>query len=241
MEADFKLAETERRADEDKILLQKAGVPEFLRPVARLPGGEERSTLREGARAPPPPGEIESLETHRSLRPTPRNLQWVCGRELGVQLTLEIAKDIYTLCEVNNGTDAERQEAFGNAFKFTKNWSDLFHRLSQKARDDDQEYLGISDFSKCVSSFGYRLDHTVVCTIFQSFVGRETELQQARMTFSQFVTTCMWLKQSTDVFKKFDEDRDGYATLSFEEALGSWMELGAGGVVKNDEGILGTS
>lgn len=175
------------------------------------------------------------------LRPTPRNLQLVCGRELGVQLTFEVAEGICALCKVNNGTEAERREAFENAFNYTKDWSDLFHRLSQKARDDDQEYLDISDFSKGVSGFGYRLSHTVVRTIFQSFVSRETEIQQARMTFSQFVTTCLWLKQSTDVFKKFDEDRDGYVTLSFEEALGSWMELGAGGVVKNDKGILGTS
>jgi hypothetical protein len=404
MEADFKLAEAERRAEEDKMLLQTTGVPEILSPGARLPGWEELSTLREGGRAPPPPRTMESPESHRILTPTPRNLQLACGRELGVQLTFEIAEGICALYKVNNGTDAERREAFENAFNFTKDWSDLFHRLSQKARDDasaldgmnpleshdgvlgvpdrylpqadlicpfqildceesfsdirlfkthvfshfrgqacptsatcflceakfiqteeddaarawnemlshlayehfrrgqrlatvradfglmrwmyarriitdaqfkrlqlyprptiapaspgarigevvnaplapmapphDQEYLSILDFSKGVSRFGYRLNHTVVRTIFQSFVGRETELQQARMTFSQFVTACVWLKQSTDVFKQFDDDRDGYVTLSFEEALGSWMELGAGGVVKNDEGILGTS
>jgi hypothetical protein len=227
--------------DEDKMLFQKTGVPEILSPGAQLPGWEELSPLREGAQAPSPPGGMEFPESHRLLRPTPRNLQLICGHELGVQLTFEIAEGICALCKVDNGTDAERQEAFENAFNFTKDWSDLFHRLSQKARDDDQEYLDILDFSKGVSRFGYRLNHTVVCTIFQSFVGRETELQQARMTFSQFVTACVWLKQSTDVFKQFDDDRDGYVTLSFEEALGSWMELGAGGAVKNDEGILGTS
>lgn len=39
------------------------------------------------------------------------------------------------------------------------------------------------------------------------------------MTFDLFVQSCIILKRMTDVFKKYDEDRDGYITLSFEEFL----------------------
>ena len=40
-----------------------------------------------------------------------------------------------------------------------------------------------------------------------------------RMTFDLFVQSCIQLKRMTDVFKRYDVDRDGYITLSFEEFL----------------------
>ena len=34
------------------------------------------------------------------------------------------------------------------------------------------------------------------------------------MSFDLFVQACISLKRMTDVFKKYDDDRDGYITLS---------------------------
>lgn len=39
------------------------------------------------------------------------------------------------------------------------------------------------------------------------------------MSFDLFVQSCIVLKRMTDVFKRYDDDRDGYITLSFEEFL----------------------
>ena len=39
------------------------------------------------------------------------------------------------------------------------------------------------------------------------------------MSFDIFVQSCISLKRMTDVFKKYDTDRDGFITLSFEEFL----------------------
>ena len=39
------------------------------------------------------------------------------------------------------------------------------------------------------------------------------------MSFDLFVQSCISLKRMTDVFKGYDDDRDGYITLSFEEFL----------------------
>ena len=40
-----------------------------------------------------------------------------------------------------------------------------------------------------------------------------------QMSFDIFVQSCISLKRMTDIFKKYDNDRDGYITLSFEEFL----------------------
>lgn len=39
------------------------------------------------------------------------------------------------------------------------------------------------------------------------------------MSFDIFVQSCITLKRMTDVFKRYDEDRDGYVTFAFEEFL----------------------
>ncbi len=39
------------------------------------------------------------------------------------------------------------------------------------------------------------------------------------MSFDLFVQSCISLKRMTDVFKRYDTDRDGYITLSFEDFL----------------------
>ncbi len=46
---------------------------------------------------------------------------------------------------------------------------------------------------------------------------------EGKMSFDLFVQSCIVLKRMTDVFKRYDDDRDGYITLSFEEFLtGKW-------------------
>ena len=53
---------------------------------------------------------------------------------------------------------------------------------------------------------------------------------QGKMSFDLFVQSCIVLKRMTDVFKKYDEDRDGYITLSFEEFLtGEFLSEGGRG------------
>ena len=45
------------------------------------------------------------------------------------------------------------------------------------------------------------------------------------MSFDLFVQACISLKRMTDAFKGYDDDRDGYVTLSFEEFLTEIIKL----------------
>jgi len=42
---------------------------------------------------------------------------------------------------------------------------------------------------------------------------------QNAISFDLFVQSCISLKRMTEVFKRYDDDRDGFITLSFEEFL----------------------
>ena len=64
-------------------------------------------------------------------------------------------------------------------------------------------------------AFGYRLSSAFVNLLYTTY----DKSGEDRMSFDLFVQSCIVLKRMTDVFKRYDDDRDGYITLSFEEFL----------------------
>lgn len=82
------------------------------------------------------------------------------------------------------------------------------------------------EFENALVAFGYRLSPKFIGVIFGVFEAKGKQMSAAAkdpgrqgMSFDLFVQACISLKRMTDVFKRYDEDRDGYITLSFEEAL----------------------
>lgn len=70
-------------------------------------------------------------------------------------------------------------------------------------------------FNEALIAFGYRLSQQFVTLLYRTY---DRDGRNA-LSFDLFVQACISLKRMTDVFKKYDEDRDGYITLSFEEFL----------------------
>lgn len=94
---------------------------------------------------------------------------------------------------------------------FLGSWRSLFDRF-----DEDQSgYISYAEYSKALIAFGYRLSPTFVTLLFRTY----DKSGGNNMSFDLFVQSCIILKRMTDVFKRYDDDRDGYITLSFEEFL----------------------
>jgi peflin len=107
-------------------------------------------------------------------------------------------------------------EEFINLWRFLAAWRELFERFDE----DRSGRICLQEFGKALVAFGYRLSHTFTAVLYNSYndrggIGRGKE----GMSFDLFVQACISLKRMTDVFKGYDEDRDGYVTLSFEEFL----------------------
>lgn len=90
----------------------------------------------------------------------------------------------------------------------------------------------MDEFSKALEAFGYRLSTGFVSVLYHSYNGSTSERRGSRgppqgqgMTFDLFVQACISLKHMTDVFKGYDDDRDGYVTLSFEEFLTEMLRM----------------
>lgn len=100
---------------------------------------------------------------------------------------------------------------FCGLWGFLAAWRSLFDRFDT----DGSGNISYQEYSNALAAFGYRLSPQFVQLLFRSY----DKLGQNAISFDLFVQSCISLKRMTEVFKKYDDDRDGYITLSFEEFL----------------------
>ncbi|KAJ0341072.1 hypothetical protein COL922a_002767 [Colletotrichum nupharicola] len=112
--------------------------------------------------------------------------------------------------------DSDRSGTIGFAefcglWSFLASWRTLFDRFDA----DRSGNISLQEFSNALVAFRYRLSPGFVELLFRTYDKRN----ENSMSFDLFVQACISLKRMTDVFKKYDDDRDGYITLSFEDFL----------------------
>ncbi|KAJ5816434.1 hypothetical protein N7447_008667 [Penicillium robsamsonii] len=121
-----------------------------------------------------------------------------------------------------DGSGTINFDEFVSLWRYLAAWRELFDRFDE----DRSGRVSQPEFEKALVAFGYRLSGKFISTIFGVFEAKGKQMsnapkdpRSAGMSFDLFVQACISLKRMTDVFKRYDEDRDGYITLSFEEAL----------------------
>ncbi|KAK6079811.1 hypothetical protein SCUP234_05570 [Seiridium cupressi] len=102
-------------------------------------------------------------------------------------------------------------QEFCGLWSFLASWRTLFDRFDK----DHSGNISLDEFNDALVAFRYRLSSRFVKLLFDTYDKRN----EGVMSFDLFVQACISLKRMTDVFKKYDEDRDGYITLSFEDFL----------------------
>jgi peflin len=102
-------------------------------------------------------------------------------------------------------------DEFCGLWSFLASWRTLFDRFDT----DRSGNISPVEFKAALEAFRYRLSDGFVDLLFTTYDKRN----EGVMSFDLFVQACISLKRMTDVFKKYDEDRDGYITLSFEDFL----------------------
>lgn len=100
---------------------------------------------------------------------------------------------------------------FCGLWSFLASWRTLFDRFDK----DHSGNISLDEFKAALEAFRYRLSDHFVRVLFSTYDKRG----EGAMSFDLFVQACISLKRMTDVFKKYDDDRDGYITLGFEDFL----------------------
>ncbi|KAK8048984.1 hypothetical protein PG994_010714 [Apiospora phragmitis] len=124
--------------------------------------------------------------------------------------------DLHTVRMMIRMFDSDRSGTIGfdefcGLWSFLASWRTLFDRFDA----DRSGNISLDEFSNALVAFRYRLSPRFVELLFSTYDKRN----EGVMSFDLFVQACISLKRMTDVFKKYDEDRDGYITLSFEDFL----------------------
>ncbi|KAI5786358.1 hypothetical protein DFH27DRAFT_487189 [Peziza echinospora] len=100
---------------------------------------------------------------------------------------------------------------FCGLWGFLAAWRALFDRFDT----DGSGSISYQEFSNALAAFGYRLSPQFVQLLFRSYDKRG----QNAISFDLFVQSCISLKRMTEVFKKYDDDRDGCVAPPLEEFL----------------------
>ncbi|OQD77190.1 hypothetical protein PENDEC_c003G01837 [Penicillium decumbens] len=128
-----------------------------------------------------------------------------------------------------NGNGVINIDEFVSLWRYLAAWRELFDRFDE----DRSGRISLQEFEKALVAFGYRLSPQFVSVLFTAFESKTRQMTAANspvagrsgMSFDLFVQACISLKRMTDVFKRYDDDRDGYITVSFEEFLTEILQL----------------
>jgi len=129
------------------------------------------------------------------------------------------AFDVHTVKMMIRMFDTDRSgtinfDEFVGLWGFLAAWRGLFDRFDT----DRSGNISLDEFTEALIAFGYRLSNGFVESLFNTFARNAGTVgpnsRRKALSFDLFVQACISLKRMTDVFKKFDDNRDGYITLS---------------------------
>ncbi|KAL1879146.1 hypothetical protein VTK73DRAFT_7265 [Phialemonium thermophilum] len=175
------------------------------------------------SRPPPTPSPVETSVADPTLLPLFRAVDkdgtgQLSEKELSAALVNGdwTAFDPQTVRMMIRMFDSDRSGTIGfdefcGLWSFLASWRSLFDRFDV----DRSGNISLDEFKNALIAFRYRLSDRFVELLFRTYDKRG----EGGMSFDLFVQACISLKRMTDVFKKYDEDRDGYITLSFEDFL----------------------
>lgn len=110
-----------------------------------------------------------------------------------------------------------------NFDQFVSLWKYLsaYKKLFIAADTNKSGTISFGEFQKIIEQIGYKLNIDLVLHLFQKFSNKDSEEQGAvgKLKFDSFIELLVYLRKLTDIFKKYDKDLSGVATIDFSDFL----------------------
>lgn len=111
-----------------------------------------------------------------------------------------------------DGSGTIEFKEFFHLWNYILHWRKTFQRYDINSN----QRISFGEYQAALESFGYRLPTDIVLFIFQRF-GDFNSNKPMSLRFDMFVESLVWLLRCTNIFKKFDTQGNGIATISFQD------------------------
>lgn len=110
-----------------------------------------------------------------------------------------------------------------NFDQFVSLWKYLsaYKKLFITADTNKSGTISFGEFQKIIEQIGYKLNIDLVLHLFQKFSNKGSDDVGAvgKLKFDSFIELLVYLRKLTDIFKKYDKDLSGVATINFSDFL----------------------
>ncbi|CAH2352115.1 hypothetical protein CLIB1423_05S05974 [[Candida] railenensis] len=137
-------------------------------------------------------------------------------------------QDSTIILMINLFTSPEQPKKSLTFEQFVSLWKYLaaYKKLFVAADADRSGDISFGEFQKILEQIGYKLEVDLVLLFFHKFSNKNVKVTDstsnmaiAKLKFDAFIELLVYLRKLTDVFKKYDKDLKGVATINFSEFL----------------------
>lgn len=162
---------------------------------------------------------FERVDTNRSGRISPKELSsaLVNFDNTGFQnSTVQLMIKLFTTSGSPPGLNFE---LFVSLWKYLTAYKKLFVAADADKSGD----ISFGEFQRILEQIGYKLNVDVVLHLFLKFVDKEnnsfTRSSVGRLKFDSFIELLVYVRKLTDIFKQYDKDLSGVATINYLDFL----------------------
>lgn len=126
---------------------------------------------------------------------------------------------------INLFTNPNSNSKHLNFDQFVSLWKYLsaYKKLFIQADTNNSGDISFGEFQKILEQIGYKLNIDLVLHLFQKFSYKDYNNSDStavgKLKFDKFIELLVYLRKLTDIFKKYDKDLSGVATINFLDFL----------------------
>ena len=161
---------------------------------------------------------FDRVDTNRSGR--------ISGRELSLALTnfdntrfQESTVRLMIKLFTNESSSSLNYEQFVSLWKYLTAYKKLFVAADVNKLGD----ISFGEFQRIIEQIGYKLNVDLVLHLFQKFANKDYVAQEpviiSKLKFDSFIELLVYLRKLTDIFKQYDNDKSGVATINYLDFL----------------------
>lgn len=137
----------------------------------------------------------------------------------GSQFKSSTLKLMIRLFDTDDSSTIEFKE-FYDLWTYIVHWRKAFQRFDTNQNGK----ISFGEYQSALESFGYRLPTDIVLFVFQKFGDFNTNKPMS-LRFDMFVESLIWLLRCTNIFKKFDTQGNGVATIPFQDFVHEFISF----------------